>query len=193
MVSTRGRAAASVVSSRVASRVVGAPEGEPDMMQSRWMGVFAISWALVAGCGGSGGGDPCDPAASPCDPVATCTASGGSAVCTCPGGYDDTNGDGSVCSDVDECTADPSICPAYGECWNTVGSYDCMGVYTVASAEGPTTNLRVLDLRDGSTVSSTTIILRASASDPDAGIGFADAGAITDAYAIEAATGLAAH
>ena len=65
---------------------------------------------------GSGGG--CQ-----CDPLATCT----DGVCACPAGYTDDKGDGSQCTDVDECAAGgKNDCnPGHSTCTNTPGSYSC--------------------------------------------------------------------
>lgn len=43
-----------------------------------------------------------------------------------------------ISSDVDECAAQPRIC-GYGECYNTIGSFNCRCEegYSVKPAEGP--------------------------------------------------------
>ncbi len=62
--------------------------------------------------------DLCDGA---CDPLVTCSVQAGAAVCgACPGGY---SGDGTVCTDIDECAGDP--CQSREECTNTAGSFSC--------------------------------------------------------------------
>ncbi len=57
-----------------------------------------------------------------CDPNAGCDDSGGSVTCTCNPGYE---GDGSSCSDVDECQDTPGLCGPHATCMNRPGSYDC--------------------------------------------------------------------
>jgi hypothetical protein len=61
-----------------------------------------------------------------CDPVAICNSSTGKAVCTCPEGYFDLNGDGSQCADLDECRGGAFMCDAEATCLNTAGGYDCL-------------------------------------------------------------------
>jgi len=58
-----------------------------------WLLVLA---AVILGCGSGGGAvaNPCSTSPGPCDPRATCTASGGEAVCACSPGY---AGDGRSC------------------------------------------------------------------------------------------------
>jgi hypothetical protein len=61
-----------------------------------------------------------------CDDDATCTPTGGgSYTCTCPSGYDDVNGDGTQCDDIDECAQGTDNCDALAGCTNTDGSYTC--------------------------------------------------------------------
>lgn len=71
-----------------------------------------------------------------CDPHAVCTEASGStpASCACPSGYLDENGDGSACSDIDECAMTPSPCIGQGKaaCENTSGGYSC---YTPAKCQ----------------------------------------------------------
>lgn len=71
-----------------------------------------------------------------CDPVAICHDSGGAASCSCPTGYRDDNGDGTACSDIDEC-ATPTTCTAMGQaaCENTPGSYTCYTPTSCADAQ----------------------------------------------------------
>lgn len=64
--------------------------------------------------GDSTAGDPC----SLCDPLATCTDD----VCTCPAGYD---GDGTACTDIDECSTGDDDCGAHATCENIDGGFTC--------------------------------------------------------------------
>ncbi|XP_076821613.1 uncharacterized protein LOC143468345 isoform X3 [Clavelina lepadiformis] len=58
-----------------------------------------------------------------CDEDAECTNTEGSYECTCNEGY---SGDGSVCLDVDECTAGTDNCDENAECSNNDGSFSCV-------------------------------------------------------------------
>ena len=69
--------------------------------------------------------DPlCDVA--PCDEVAKCSSKTGRAICTCPKGYYDFNGDGTECVDLNECKAGLYQCDDDATCFNTQGGYDCV-------------------------------------------------------------------
>ncbi|MEC7525129.1 MAG: calcium-binding EGF-like domain-containing protein [Myxococcota bacterium] len=57
-----------------------------------------------------------------CDPLATCDASSGAPVCTCPDGY---QGDGTSCADVDECATGAAGCDPNATCTNTEGGFTC--------------------------------------------------------------------
>ncbi|HIA00366.1 MAG TPA: hypothetical protein EYN66_00355 [Myxococcales bacterium] len=57
-----------------------------------------------------------------CDPNATCENTVGSFVCTCASGY---SGDGSECTDINECVDGSANCPANSICNNTEGAYEC--------------------------------------------------------------------
>ena len=63
--------------------------------------------------GGCGGGDSAK---------ATCTNRDNGRDCACKAGYSDDNGDGTVCSDIDECATNPC---ANGTCTNLINSYSC--------------------------------------------------------------------
>ena len=69
----------------------------------------------------AGGDAPCETAE--CDPLADCIEDGSSYSCECPAGYDDTNGNGTLCDDIDECTLATDDCDALVTCTNTVGSF----------------------------------------------------------------------
>jgi hypothetical protein len=60
-----------------------------------------------------------------CDPLASCSESGGVATCTCPAGYDDARGDGTLCTDVDECARGTAGCSPMATCTNTMGGVSC--------------------------------------------------------------------
>ena len=56
-----------------------------------------------------------------CHPNAQCINSDGSFECHCDEGYD---GNGSTCTDIDECLENPDICGP-GKCLNLRGSFSC--------------------------------------------------------------------
>ncbi len=62
----------------------------------------------------SSGGDPCDV----CDPLASCVDS----ACVCPAGYE---GDGTACTDANECRDGSADCHANATCTNEEGSFSC--------------------------------------------------------------------
>ncbi|OJH37837.1 hypothetical protein BON30_27055 [Cystobacter ferrugineus] len=64
----------------------------------------------------------CADGSTQCDANALCTETSGSAVCTCKPGY---TGDGTTCTDVDECAIDTHTCDANATCANTPGSFTC--------------------------------------------------------------------
>jgi hypothetical protein len=69
--------------------------------------------------------NPCDVDHGGCDPLSECTEQAGSVSCgPCPEGYEDANGDGSQCVDVDEC-ATVASCAAGLQCINRDGGYAC--------------------------------------------------------------------
>jgi len=80
-------------------------------------GATSVS-STASSAGGStttGSMDPC----AACSPNATCNAG---KMCECNPGFD---GDGTTCSDVDECAASPAPCGANENCKNTSGSFQC--------------------------------------------------------------------
>lgn len=70
---------------------------------------------------GTDGGGPC----ATCDPVASCDETVTPAVCICPSGYADTRGDGSECTDIDECADGTDDCDPVASCTNSPGSFAC--------------------------------------------------------------------
>jgi hypothetical protein len=57
-----------------------------------------------------------------CDTLVSCANTpGGSSCGSCPSGYTDTNGDGTVCTDVNECATGNGGCDANAACANNVG------------------------------------------------------------------------
>lgn len=67
----------------------------------------------------------CKTTRGPCDPLVSCSLSGGRATCgACPSGYADQNGDGSHCVDIDECATNNGGCGSakYYSCMNQVGA-----------------------------------------------------------------------
>jgi hypothetical protein len=67
--------------------------------------------------------NPCD--ANPCDVYAECvvdTESSEGYYCSCKSGFD---GDGTTCVDLNECTDGIAYCPAYSQCSNLLGHYEC--------------------------------------------------------------------
>ncbi|MBN2715741.1 MAG: Ig-like domain repeat protein, partial [Deltaproteobacteria bacterium] len=45
----------------------------------------------------------------------------------CPAGYTDTNGDGTQCDDINECTLGTDNCDSLTTCTNTTGGFNCSG------------------------------------------------------------------
>jgi hypothetical protein len=92
-------------------------------------GVGVDNGGSGAGMAGSAGGmaiDPCTINNGECDPLVKCTAMGDSIACSaCPTGYDDMNGNGTSCVDVDECKLSTFDCKPHSSCVNTPGTYAC--------------------------------------------------------------------
>ena len=58
-----------------------------------------------------------------------CSNNDGSYSCSCPSGFEDTNGDGTSCRDLDECLGEGDghgICGDGTVCENSPGSFDCV-------------------------------------------------------------------
>lgn len=67
--------------------------------------------------------DECKAGTAGCDANATCANSIGGFTCTCNNGY---KGDGSTCTDKDECGSDGgNNCDSHATCTNTTGSFTC--------------------------------------------------------------------
>lgn len=79
-----------------------------------------------------GGGPATEGAGAPacgdtdCSAPATCDASDTTPRCVCPEGYEDTNGDGTDCQDIDECGIGADDCGAHSQCQNAEGGFDCI-------------------------------------------------------------------
>ncbi|MEZ4266442.1 MAG: clostripain-related cysteine peptidase [Myxococcota bacterium] len=82
---------------------------------------MAFSATACGGDGDNGSSDPC--AALTCGANAACaTAADGTASCACDAGYE---GDGTTCTDIDECTTDAHDCDANAACANSAGAFTC--------------------------------------------------------------------
>jgi EGF domain/Calcium-binding EGF domain len=66
---------------------------------------------------------PCTVA--PCDPVATCDDSTGVAICTCPAGYEDKDGNGHTCALIDLCQGDIYPCGPNTVCTPKPTTFSC--------------------------------------------------------------------
>ena len=85
--------------------------------------IAAATLITLLGCGDNQGANTC--AEASCAPNATCTVSGGVPHCACPAGSDDRMGDGTVCTDHDECADVPHHCSVDALCKNTPLSFTC--------------------------------------------------------------------
>ncbi len=75
----------------------------------------AVTYSNVNACATNNGG---------CDPLTTCTTSGGSVTCSaCPSGFGGTGASG--CLDINECLTANGGCAPDATCANTVGSRTC--------------------------------------------------------------------
>jgi hypothetical protein len=88
-------------------------------------GAPASSGAGAQGGGSDeGGGGSSAFSCDACDELATCDEA--AETCTCPTGYSDPNGDGSLCSNLDECAKRGHDCdPDVGICTDNEGSFSC--------------------------------------------------------------------
>ncbi|XP_022090872.1 fibrillin-1-like [Acanthaster planci] len=86
------------------------------------------SYECVCNSGYTGDGQNCSDVnecdtMSSCANFSQCTNTDGAYYCECDAGY---RGDAKVsCTDIDECTENPTLCHANGVCSNTAGSYGC--------------------------------------------------------------------
>ncbi len=78
----------------------------------------------VAGAGGEAI-DTTGTCAVVCAPEAHCVTGMSPAVCQCPAGYTDKNGDGSACEDFDECANANGGCDLLTVCTNEPGTFSC--------------------------------------------------------------------
>jgi hypothetical protein len=89
--------------------------------------------SVGTGSGGSGGSSGGVDSGTPmkacgdlmCATIATCDDTAAAPKCTCPSGYRDVNGDGTRCTDINECAGAKSPCDANATCKNTPGSFTC--------------------------------------------------------------------
>lgn len=111
------------------------------------------------GQGGGGGSSARDAATTTptscadldCAAPATCDDTGAEPECFCPNGYDDVQGDGSLCRDIDECEEGTDDCGDLETCVNEDGTFTCMGVNECARAalNDCDANATCTDERDG--------------------------------------------
>ena len=77
-----------------------------------------------------------------CDVLTMCSTPAGTITCgNCPGGYTDTNADGTLCTDLDECAGEGGgdNCDSLVSCTNDAGSFSCAscpGGYDDVNANG---------------------------------------------------------
>ncbi|XP_065195321.1 fibrillin-3-like, partial [Sycon ciliatum] len=73
---------------------------------------------------------------NPCDANGECTNKEGSFACRCASGY---SGNGTLCTNIDECTTGAHRCDGNAGCTDTVGSYKCscnVGYQSTSAVEG---------------------------------------------------------
>ncbi len=73
-----------------------------------------------------------------CDELAQCVSVDEEVSCSCPDGYSDSLGDGSLCEDIDECDLGSSNCDAVASCNNSPGAFvcTCPGGFTDTLGDG---------------------------------------------------------
>ncbi|MDH5676530.1 MAG: hypothetical protein OEZ06_30705 [Myxococcales bacterium] len=94
----------------------------------------------AGGAGGTGGSGDSATAADcsdlSCTAPASCDDSEATPRCVCPDGYLDENGDGSSCTDIDECADGLDDCDAHADCANTDGGFTCTCQAPAYSGDG---------------------------------------------------------
>ncbi len=108
--------------------------GKVQLSLGSWAGKkFKVQLRFSGPCGGSGAGwfvrkvgvfeDLCSKPNTGCSPNAVCSMGDkGLVACTCTAGY---TGDGSQCSDLNECQLGTFECDPNASCVNSAGSYSC--------------------------------------------------------------------
>jgi hypothetical protein len=88
---------------------------------------IALPLAAIAALVACAGGDPPATMCSEveCSAFATCDDTSGLALCACDLGFYDTSGDGTLCTDLDECSSGDADCDDDAICTNLEGGYDC--------------------------------------------------------------------
>jgi hypothetical protein len=100
---------------------------------------------------GSGGAAPKTCADLACVSPATCDSSAAVPKCVCPQGFTDTNGDGSQCTDIDECAMHTAGCDPNATCTNTPGGFECACNGPAYTGDGTTCKCAAGYTSDGGT------------------------------------------
>lgn len=106
-----------------------------------WWPVLVAAWFCPAcktdiSLDGDGGGEgDADGEGGPCAEIscalpAVCDLQDGNPKCVCPAGFNDANGDGTSCIDIDECEKGVADCMPYQTCVNEPGSFACVMLET---------------------------------------------------------------
>ncbi|MBW2253094.1 MAG: hypothetical protein JRI25_00690, partial [Deltaproteobacteria bacterium] len=70
--------------------------------------------------------DECERGEDDCDPLTECIATPDGHVCTaCPSGWEDVDGDGTQCKEIDECALKTDNCAPEVSCANETGGFSC--------------------------------------------------------------------